>query len=89
MTETEFDFSPLTVAKLSQGDFAAMIGVSRVTVNLWCNGRPPSKFLVEKIQKTLDAVRKASDAGKLPIKHRRGLTREQRIAALTDAIGSI
>jgi transcriptional regulator with XRE-family HTH domain len=87
MTETEFDFAVLAANGVSQADFASLVGVSRVTVNLWCNGKRPGKFLVDRVHRLLDAVRKAGELGKLPLHKPRRQDATDRHNALKSALG--
>lgn len=88
MNETTFNFSPIRNAGLTQGEFAHLVGVSRVTVNLWCNGKSPSKFLFEKIERVLNAITKAHDAGALPLERPKGKPKAQHLEDIRAAIAS-
>jgi transcriptional regulator with XRE-family HTH domain len=86
MTEIELDFAIIKKAGLSQQDFADLCGVSRVTVNLWVNGKTPSRFLKEKLSETLMAIAEADALGKLPQQKGRKTTRSKRLGDLKAAI---
>ena len=62
------DFRILKKAGLKPADFSKLIKVHRVTVSLWVNGHnnPPS-LLGNRVTKMLDAVKRAVDAGALPL----------------------
>jgi transcriptional regulator with XRE-family HTH domain len=82
MTEDHLDFSILKTAGLSQGDFALLSGVTRVTVNLWVNGKPPSRFLREKLADLLAAGEKAHFQGATPSPRKRRSSDEKRLNEL-------
>jgi transcriptional regulator with XRE-family HTH domain len=68
MTNKKLNFAFLAVAGVSQGEFAVLCGVSRVTVNLWVNGRStPHRYLVPHVTTVLDSIAAAFDAHRLPI----------------------
>lgn len=49
--ETDFDFSLISRAAVTQQEFATFMDVSRPTVNLWVHGRKvPSKDNAHKLQ---------------------------------------
>jgi len=55
-------------AGLTPADVAKLLKVSRVTVSLWFNGHSqPHALHANKVQKLLDAIGVAVDAGDLPI----------------------
>lgn len=61
------DFGLIGKAGLTQVEFAEIVGVSRVTVNMWSRGRvKPSRFVRVKVLKTLSAIRKAVENKSLP-----------------------
>lgn len=67
------DFDILFDAGITQGEFAQIVGVSRVTVNMWSKGKTiPNRFRERKIQRVLAAVKSALGAKKLPIDEKHG-----------------
>ena len=60
------DFSLIEKAGLTQGEFADLIGVTRVTVNLWVNGGTPSPYLTKVCAARLAKLEAAIDAEYLP-----------------------
>lgn len=70
-------FDVVKQAEIKPHELARLIGVSRVTASMWLNGHTnPHKLLEAKVQKVLDAVRRALDEDQLPAP--RGLTGEDR-----------
>lgn len=66
--EDKFDFTILQTARLRTVDVAKLINVSRVTVSMWMNGHAqPHSLLHDRVRKFLDAVKKAMQAGLLPV----------------------
>jgi transcriptional regulator with XRE-family HTH domain len=62
------DFSLIEKAGLSQGEFADLCNVSRITVNLWVNGRmKPHRYLHAGVKQALEEVQTAIDEKRLPI----------------------
>jgi DNA-binding XRE family transcriptional regulator len=63
------DFATIKAAGLTQGEFAHLCDVSRVTTNLWVKGRMgPNKFLKQRVADTLAALAAAVADGRLPLK---------------------
>lgn len=57
-------------AKLLPHDLAKLLKVSRITVSMWFNGHSkPHRLLTERVEKLVDAIRLAVDAGELPVPH--------------------
>lgn len=78
------DFSFTKDAAISQVELAKALGVSRVTVNMWINGRMHPHHLHERrISAKLDALREAVAAGEIP-----PVTTEGREQAIADAVAS-
>lgn len=48
-----------------QGEFAHLVGVSRVTVGHWCRGVKPSKFASAVAVRMLDILKQAQEDGSL------------------------
>ena len=62
------DFTVVSKAGLTQGEFAALCGVSRVSVNLWVNGKmKPCRYVAKHVTDTLNAVEYALDQKRLPL----------------------
>lgn len=60
------DFKPLDDAQVTQTEFAAILGVSRITTNRWIRGAMPSPLARRSAQALLDELAKAVEAGLLP-----------------------
>lgn len=76
----ELDFSPLDAAKITQAEFAAVAGVSRVTVNNWVHKRlGVHEARAGRVEKLLSAVAAAVSQEKLPFTN---TPRADRTAAL-------
>ena len=64
-------FDILTLTGVTQGHFARLLGVSRVTVNTWATGaRKPTPRLRKRVSSLLDTLCTLWDSGKLPIPDR-------------------
>lgn len=82
------NFDVVVKAGLSQTEFGALVGVGRVTVNLWMNGKTkPSKWVAERVTQTLEQLQRAVDAGTLPVKA--GFRDAQRFAKIQDALDAV
>lgn len=61
------NFAPLINSGLTQGEFAAWVGVSRPTVNIWVSRRAkPSHLVRDKVLQRLEALQWALDKNMLP-----------------------
>lgn len=61
------DFSFAKTAKLTQSELAEVLGVSRVTVNLWIKGKSkPHRLHAGDIRKRLTALKAAIESGNIP-----------------------
>ncbi len=70
----------LALVGVRQGDFAALVGVSRVTVGKWCSGRTkPSRHVAEKAAAVLSRLELLYTQDRLP---GRPLPPEKRIEEL-------
>lgn len=57
-------------ARLQPHDMAKLLKVSRITVSMWFNGHSkPHRLLGDRVDKLLDAIRAAVEAGELPVPH--------------------
>jgi DNA-binding XRE family transcriptional regulator len=54
-------------AKIGQGQAAALIGVSRMSLYLWRKGRKPHSFVHERVSTLAHAVVQAIKAQRLPL----------------------
>ena len=62
------DLTPLKRAGVSQGQFADLLGVSRVTVNTWVVGRrAPTPKIRGRIHAVLRLLDEAVESGALPV----------------------
>lgn len=82
-------FDVIEQAGISQGQFAALVGVSRVTVNTWVRGKfSPRPDLKRRVAAILRLVGAAVQAGRLPVPivdHRKATEVElQRIRAMLE-----
>lgn len=61
------DFSVISRAGLTQSEFAAAVGVSRVTVNTWVRGKmKPHRYITKKVSEALAHLSACIEAGDLP-----------------------
>jgi DNA-binding XRE family transcriptional regulator len=69
MTEpTLFDFQPVFDAQLTQGEFARLLDINRVTVNMWFKGHAnPHRMMTTRVTKVLALIKRAVDSGQLPL----------------------
>lgn len=61
------DFEILKRANITQGEFAYLCGVTRVTAHRWINGRGIHPLAKERVSGMLSAINAAYDANVLPI----------------------
>jgi transcriptional regulator with XRE-family HTH domain len=62
------DFSVIRRSGMTQAEFAALCGVSRVTANTWVRGKMrPHRYTKAKIVLLLDHLESAIKAGDLPL----------------------
>lgn len=79
------DFTLIQRADVRQHEFADLCGVTRVTVNLWVQGKmAPHRFIRSNIEAVLDSVRAALESAHLPLSP--GIPKHQRLQALRDAV---
>lgn len=84
-TDTDIDFSTLHLARLTPIDVARALGVTRVTASMWLNKHTqPHSLIRERVEKFLDAVYRAVEAGQLPVPHR--VTRRERRRYIQDVL---
>lgn len=77
METTDLDLTPLSLARLTPIDIARCVGVSRVTASLWMNKHNgPHHLIRDRLERFVDAVAKAVQAGQLPVPH--AITRRER-----------
>lgn len=80
-------FENIKAAGLTQQEFAALVGSSRVTVNLWVNGtNMPHRYIREKLTEVLTALGAAVAEEKLPLPASACKGRA-RVAAIADILG--
>lgn len=82
------DFSVIARAGITQLEFSALVGVSRVTVNLWCQGKMnPNKFINSKVAVVLEHMEAAVQHGALPLHNASAMNRPGLIkGAVRDAM---
>jgi len=57
-------------ARLLPSDLAKLLGVSRCTVSFWYSGKSsPHSMIRAKVDKLLDGISRAVEAGDLPVPH--------------------
>ena len=79
------DFTLISRADLRQHEFADLCGVTRVTVNLWVQGKmAPHRFIRADVGAALGGIADALKAGQLPLTA--GIPKHQRLQALRDAV---
>lgn len=79
------DFAPVHAARLKPGDLCKLVGVGRVACSMWLNDHcQPHHLLTEKVQKVVDAIQAAVDAGSLPVPY--SVTRRERAYYIREAI---
>lgn len=84
MTIPEFDFTIVTRAGLTQKEFAALTGVSRVTANMWVRGKmKPHRYLKTKAARVVSTLEKAVADATLPLP--KEIKRYERDAAIKAA----
>lgn len=80
------DFTPLTTSKVTQGEFAALLRVSRVAVSGWVHGRTGvHEMRAPRVIRLLKVLDQATQDNKLPL---RGIPRAQRMDALKKVLVS-
>ncbi len=67
MAEVTIDWPVLKRAKVTQQDFAKLVGVSRVTVNGWTKGESMNPLRTVKVTKAIEAITSAVESGVLPM----------------------
>lgn len=79
------DFTVIARAKLTQREFAALVGVSRVTANMWVRAKmSPHRYIRAKIATVLSHLEAALQRGDLPLNDAR---EKERTTALRVAVG--
>jgi transcriptional regulator with XRE-family HTH domain len=74
------DFAPLASSKITQGEFAALVKVSRVTVSQWIKGTMGvHEMRKPRVARLLSVLDKATKDAKLPL---RDVPREKRLDAI-------
>ena len=62
------DFTVIARGGLKQTEFSALVGVSRVTTNLWVRGKmSPHRFIKAKVAAVLAHLQSAIENGELPL----------------------
>jgi DNA-binding XRE family transcriptional regulator len=74
------DFTAVNAFGLTQSELAKVLGVSRVTVNLWMNGKMnPHRLHAETVHKKLNQLKLAIELNLIPHASR-GVSRHKAIA---------
>lgn len=80
------NFDVVGLSGLTQEEFAALAGVSRVTVNTWIGGHmQPHRYIKAQIEQLLWEVEIAVATGALPLD--KAIQKSQRVAEARKAIG--
>lgn len=74
------DFTPLTKARITQGEFGDIIKVSRVTVSNWTRGAGIHDQRVNQVVKLLKIIEVATREGDFPLP--KGTPRTERLGAI-------
>ena len=62
------DYSLITQARITQTEFARLVGVTRCTVSLWKNGHwNPHRYIRTTVERTLECIDDALHVGTLPL----------------------
>ena len=62
------DFTVIERADLRQHEFAELVPVSRVTVNIWVQGhKAPHRYILSKVKTLVAVLEAAIEAGDLPM----------------------
>lgn len=62
------DFTPIIHAGITQGEFAKLLKVSRVTVSGWMTGKMGvHEMRKPRVQRLLDVIHKATNNGEFPL----------------------
>ena len=81
------DFSALQTAKITQSEFASLVGVSRITINLWVRGKAnPNRFIADRVTEILGAAKDALESGSLPVA--RSVAKDKRLDTLKEILGT-
>lgn len=74
------DFAPLTASRITQGEFASLLKVSRVAVSGWVHGRiGVHPMRAPRVARLLKVIEQATLDNKLPL---RDIPRAQRLDAI-------
>lgn len=85
MSDENLDFTVVARAGLTQREFAALVGVSRVTTNLWVSGKMnPHRLIRARAVSTVAVLEKAILNAKLPLPQ--SIKATERPAALACAL---
>lgn len=81
----DYDFGIIAKAGMTQVEYSQLVGVSRVTANMWVRGKMrPHRLLADRIQSNLESIRAAIIGGKLPLST--SVPKHKRLDALREAI---
>jgi DNA-binding XRE family transcriptional regulator len=82
------NFNLIATAGLMQHEFAALAGVSRVTVNLWVKGKMmPHRYIRMDTENLLDGIAAAIESNQLPIA--KGVSKHLRMGAIREVVASM
>jgi transcriptional regulator with XRE-family HTH domain len=81
------DFRLLIKAGISQGEFAKLVGSSRVMVNYWIHGKAePHPVVRDRVEGLLQQIAQAIDADALPLSL--SVARRDRVAQLRKVLNT-
>jgi transcriptional regulator with XRE-family HTH domain len=81
---SDVDFRPIQEAGITQGEFASLLRVSRITVSNWVRGVGGiHEMRLPQVKKMLKALSRATRSGKLPL---REMDRAKRLPAIKRAL---
>ncbi len=81
------NFKLIATADLRQHEFAALAGVSRVTTNLWVQGKmAPHRFIRTDIENLMAGIQAALESNQLPIA--KSIPRHLRLQSIREAVSS-
>ena len=84
------NLSSFAQAGLSQSEIAGALGVSRVTVNLWLNGKTkPHQLHADRIRRRAQLLDAAINGNMIPPRDRKRKPRHAAIEAVLDQLNNI
>lgn len=79
------DFTTISRAGLTQREFADLVGVSRVTTNMWVTGKmAPHRFIKDNVEAVLLALNTAIENDQFPLP--KSVPKHQRVDTARDLL---